>query len=177
MRRISYILFVAATALSRRADADDARFGPNDVRTVFVIGKSDDKNQVQYGIHLDKACVPIGDEPVYAYWRQLERGPDVVEDLNLLDKTVYGIRDQKVLERSPEKSKVLMTVKATPDRGIAILTRLRDGKCVAEPIAFINKEPSTLESVFVHIAGFMSVDWVEIRGQLNGKPVVERVKH
>ena len=168
---------MAGLAVAAPAVADDARFGPNDVRTVFFIGKNDDRNQVQYGIHLDKACVPIGDEPVYAYWRQLERGPDVVEDLNLLDKTVYGIREQKVLERSPEKSKVLMTLKATPDRGIAILTHLRDGKCVADPVAFINKEASTLQSVFVHVAGFMSVDWIEIRGVLNGTPVVERVKH
>lgn len=155
----------------------DARFGTNDIRTVFVIAKNIDRDEVQYGIHLDKDCSPVGSEPVYAYWRQLEQGPDVTEDLNLLDRTVYGIDKQGVTKRSPEESKVLMTLKATPTRGIAIVTRRREGKCVADSIAFVNGKPARLERVFVHVPGFMRVDWIEIRGVdlATGRPVVERV--
>jgi hypothetical protein len=171
------LVLVALSATTFAAHAGDPRFGPNDIPTLFVIGKSDDRNEVQYGIHLDKECVPIGSEPVYAYWRQLERGPNITEDLNMLDRTVYGIKEQKVLKRSPEESKVLMTLKATPERAVAVFTRRRDDKCVAESIAFINNAPARLERVFVHVAGFLKVDWIEIRGLANGKPVVERVKH
>lgn len=176
MRRVA-LGVVSVVFLVTAARAADPRFGPNDIHTLFVVGKSDDRNEVQYGIHLDASCTPIGEAPVYAYWRQLERGPDVTEDLNMLDRTVYGVREQRVLVRSAQESKVLMTIKATPTRGIAIFVRKRDGKCVPEVIATINGSASLLERVFVHVAGFLSVDWIEIRGQLNGQPVVEHVKH
>ena len=161
------------------ARADDPRFWSNDVRTLFAIGKNIDRDEVQYGIHLDKDCVPIGNEPIYAYWRQIEQGPNVTEDLNALDRTVYGIKGQWVTKRSrsaDEESKVLMTLRATSDRSIAVITRKRDGKCIADPIATINGGPARLERVFVHIAGFLSVDWIDIKGTVSGKPVVEHVK-
>jgi hypothetical protein len=165
-----------ALAFSGRAHADDPRFWANDVRTVFVIGKNIDRDEVNYGIHLDKDCIPIGNEPIYVYWRQNEQGPNVTEDLNALDRTVYGIKGQWVTKRSPDESKVLMTLRATSERSIAVITRKRDGKCVADPIATINGAPARLDRVFVHVAGFLSVDWIEIRGVASGKPVVERVK-
>ena len=163
-------------ALAGTARADSSRFGPYDIRTVFVIAKNENKNQVHYGIHLDKDCMPIGKEPVYAYWQQLEEGPNVIQDLNLLDRTAYGINSQQVLKRTPEESKVLITLKPASDRGIAVVTRKRDGQCVADPIARINGSPARLERIFVHIAGFLRVDWIDIKGIFNGSPVIERVK-
>src|SRR4051812_47225394 len=94
----------------------EGRFGDHDVRTMFVIGKNTDKNEVQFGIRLDADCLPIGDEPIYNYWRQYEKGPEVTEDLNFLDKTGYGIKRQKVEERSAAGSKVVMQLRATSDR-------------------------------------------------------------
>jgi hypothetical protein len=173
-------MFLAGLVLSllaTSARADDPRFHPNDVRSVFLIGKSDDRDEVHYGIHLDKDCVPVGEQPVYAYWLQVEKGPNITEDLNLLDRSVYGVKGQSVTRRSTDESKVLMTVKAAPDRTVAIVLHKQDGKCIADPIATINSAPARLDRVFIHIAGFLRVDWVEIRGVANGKPVVERVKH
>ena len=176
-RKISLAVAVAAlavTALPSVAHADPT-FGPNDIRTVFAIKKSENKNEVHYGIHLDASCQPVGDEPVYAYWRDYEKGPDVVNDLGMFEKSAYGIKGQWVRKRSAEESKVLMSLKATPDRGILITTSRKDGKCVAEALATINMEPALLQQVFVHIAGFLSVDWIELRGFRLGKPSVERV--
>lgn len=175
--RVGRVLPLALFFAAIPAHADDPRFHANDIRTLFVIAKNIDRNEVQFGIHLDRSCQPVGDEPIYAYWRQFERGADVTEDLTFLDRTVYGIGSQKVLERTPDKSKVLMTIKAAPDRGVAIITKSQDGKCVAQSVALINGQPSDLERVFVHVAGFMSVDWVELRGRRAGEAVVERVKH
>lgn len=165
------VLLPGPTAL-----AGDTRFGPDDIRSVFAIAKNTNRNEVHYGIHLDASCMPVGDKPVHAYWRQFERGPDAIEDLNVLDRTVYSIREQRVVTRTADESKVVMSLKATPDRGIAIIVRKRDGKCVSETIAKINGTASLLDRVFVHI-GLVSVDWLELRGRLNGQPVVEHVKH
>ena len=175
--RTGALLAAALTVPAGAARADGPRFGPHDVRAIFAIAKNIDRDEVRYGIRLDQDCVPVGDAPVYAYWQQIEQGPNVVEDLNFLDRTVYGIDGQWVLKRGTDASKVLMTLKATPKRGIAILTRRRDGKCRAESIATIEGRPARLESVFVHIPGFLKVDWIDIRGSdvATGASVVERV--
>jgi hypothetical protein len=154
----------------------DPKFGPNDIRSLFAIKKSENRNEVHYGVHLDESCQPIGDEPIFGYWQQLEEGPNVVLDLNILDRKGYGIKGQWIQKRTPEESKLLMSLKATPERGIAITVKKKDGKCVAETVTTINKESAFLENVFVHIAGFLSVDWIELRGLRLGKPTVERVK-
>lgn len=156
----------------------EGRFGPHDVRTLFGIGKNTDRNEVQYGIRLDKDCVPVGDEPVYAYWRQYEKGPEVTADLNWLDRTGYGIKDQRVTARSPAASKVLMRLRATSDRTIAILVRKEGGACAAEPIAFISGTPSRLTHIHVQLSGPLSIDWIDIVGFRNDnkQPIAERAK-
>jgi hypothetical protein len=66
-------LTVALLMASRRATADDiVQFAPPDVRSVFFIAKSQNRNQVHYGIRLDRECNPIGTRPVFAYWRMFE---------------------------------------------------------------------------------------------------------
>jgi hypothetical protein len=185
MRRWSHagvvmVGLVAFATIAPAARADGSRFGAHDIRTLFAIGKNLDKNEVQYGIRLDKDCLPVGDEPIYAYWRQFEQGPEVTEDLNFLDKQGYGIKGEWVTKRGADGSKVLMTLRATADRGIAVIVKKNDaGKCTSETIATINGAPARLGRVFVHVAGLLSVDWVELRGTsvATGQPAIERVKH
>jgi Domain of unknown function (DUF4833) len=174
VRKVTLAVFVAALVLPAVAHADP-KFGPNDIATLFAIKKSENKNEVHYGIHLDDSCQPVGDEPIFAYWRDFEKGPNVLSDLGILEKKGYGIKGQWVQKRSPDDSRILMNLNATPDRGILITTKKTDGKCVAQAIATINKESALLEQVFVHIAGFLSVDWIELRGFRLGKPAIERV--
>ncbi len=173
--RLGLVALVGAVAVT--AHADERRFRANDIRTLFAIAKNTNRNEVQYGVKLDDECQPVGNEPVYAYWRDFEKGPEVTDDLSAIERSLYGVREQRVLARAPGESKILMSLKATPQRGIAIFVRKRDGKCVSESIATINGAPARLERIFVHVAGLMSVDWVELRGQLNGQPAIERVKH
>lgn len=157
--------------------ADANRFGPFDVRTMFVIGKNLDRNEVQYGIRLDKDCVPVGDEPVYAYWRQFEKGPEVTEDLNFLDKQGYGIAGQWVKVRSVDGSRVTVSLRATSERGISVFVKkLPNGKCSANAVTTVENAPARLEKIFVHVAGWLKIDWLEITGyRANGDKVVEHI--
>lgn len=154
------------------------RFGPHDVRTMFVIGKNTDRNEVQFGIRLDADCVPIGEEPIYPYWRQFEKGPDVTEDLNFLDKTGYGIKSQKVEERSPSGSKVVMRLRATSNRTIGIYTRKENNACVADALTYISGVSAKLQRIHVQLSGPLSVDYIDIRGVRtdNNAPISERAK-
>lgn len=170
-------IFAGAVALGPDASAE-GRFGAHDIQTLFGIGKNTDRNEVQFGIRLDKDCSPIGDEPIYAYWRQYEKGPDVTEDLNMLDKTGYGIKSQKVEKRTPTGGKVAMVLKATPERGIGVFVHKDGDKCVAEPLAFISGVTAKLEKIHVQLKGFLSVDYIEIRGRRvdDKQPIVERAR-
>jgi hypothetical protein len=180
MRRTVTWLLAASLGVSLAAPVAHAegRFGPHDVRTLFVIGKNTDRNEVQFGIRLDADCVPVGDEPVYPYWRQFEKGPDVTEDLNFLDKTGYGIKNQKVEQRSASGSKVVMRLRAASDRSIAIYVRKEDKACVAEPLAFIQGTSARLQRIHVQLSGPLSVSYIELRGVRvdNKQPITERAK-
>jgi hypothetical protein len=166
-----------AIAPADSASADE-RFGAYDVHTLFAIDKNTDRNQVQYGIRLDRDCVPRGSEPVYAYWRQFERGADVTDDLNFLDRTVYGIKDQHVAAQPGGITRVVIRLRATSDRAIGVYVRKENGACVGDAVTYIGGISARLRLVHVELAGPFSVSWIELRGAKTdgGQPIVERVK-
>ncbi len=173
-----YALASFASLLAAPPAFAEGRFGQYDIRTLFAIDKSDDRNRVEYGIRLDKDCVPDGSEPVYAYWRQYERGPEVTDDLNFGDRTVYGIKDQHVGVQPGGGTRVVIRLRATSSRSIGIYVRKERGVCVADSMTYISDTPARLSLIHVELAGPFSVRWIELRGQRsdNGQPVVERVK-
>lgn len=169
-------MFIPLSLLAMPALLGALHFGPHDVR-VFAITKSDNRDQVHFGVHLDKNCVPEGTEPVYGYWRIYEKGPDVVEDLNWMDQKAYGIVSQQITKDFQGGSKVLIALRAAPSRGIAVLTRKQDGRCVAEGITTIDNAPARLDHIFLKIKSWISIYYLEIHGFRvgTGQAVVERV--
>lgn len=169
------VLAVTTSVLSLSAYADNVKFGPNDVQTVFVIGKSDDGNQVQYGLKLDANCQMAGKEPLFGYWRELDKGPDApLKSFGFLDGFGYGIEKQTV---KSDKTTLTMSIKPAATRVIEIVAR-RDGeKCVATAFTTIAGKKAELKMIFVQLSGPLSVSFISIRGtELEGsKPVAERV--
>jgi hypothetical protein len=147
-------------------------FGPNDVKTVFAIGKSDDHNQVQYALRLTKECRPAGKEPVFGYWREYDNHERLLP-MSWLDSFAYSIGSQVV-----RPTGVTMAIKTAPNREIDIeVSRDADGSCAARPFVTINGKRARLSLIFLMLSGPFSVSWVEIRGTAvdSGEPIVERV--
>jgi len=94
------------------ARSEPLHFGSHDVTSLFTISKSENKNEVVYAIHLDAQCAPVGDAPVYAFWRMNEKGPAVIEPLLAREARAYGIGRQRVLARGSGESKVELTLRA-----------------------------------------------------------------
>jgi len=69
------------------------------VRSVFFVAKSENRNEVHYGVALDSACVPAGSSPVFAYWRMRERSPLATEPLLAREVSAYGIAEPQRVER------------------------------------------------------------------------------
>ena len=89
------------TASARNALAGEPKFGRNDLETLFFVSKSDDHNRVDYGMRLDDHCAPVGDEPVFPYWREFEPPPPVrTKPMGAFSKMGYGISTQRVLRRT-----------------------------------------------------------------------------
>jgi hypothetical protein len=146
------------------------------VQSVFFIAKSENKNQVHYGIRLDEQCAPVGETPVFAYWRMLEHGPLATEPLLPRELRAYGLARQSA-ERGPLGGRVSVTLNAMPKRAIVIESAPGEGTCTAVAKAVINGIPATLTSVFVQLRWPFGVDHLEIAGHAitDGRFVRERV--
>lgn len=155
---------VAAHAWPRTARAQPV-FRTHDVRTVFHIAKSDDRNRVDYGIHLDASCQPVGETPIYAYWHRFEPRQPRYGRLNALDARLYGIASQSVRTRSGTGSWVEMRVRALQSYRILVLTQRIEERCVARARAAVNDRPAYVDRVFVQLGGPFTVDHVTFSGR------------
>ena len=152
-------------------------FQDYDVRSVFHIEKSHNRNQVHYGMHLTAACVPRTDAPVYAYWHELERGPSVFLPLLAIEHQAYGIDSQRVQARVITAGRVLVRLRALPSRELAFESYRDELRtCRARVIAQIDGRRAILESVFARV-GALSVDSIRLQGKLfDGTAVREEIR-
>lgn len=174
----------ALAALSSPADApatgkEDPAFGPNDVHTVFFIAKSDDKNRVDYGLRLDDACVPVGNDPVFPYWREFENSPPVrTHSLKWFEFVAYGVKEQKLLRKTATGAELAIHLKPLPRELIITTERGPDGRCRAIARATVAGVPDAeIISAYVKLKRAMSVEYVEIYGKhpKTGEPLTERL--
>jgi hypothetical protein len=168
------LLAVAAGALVVRVARGDAA---HDVASAFFVAKSENRNQVHYGVHLDAACAPAGAAPVFAYWRMLEQGPLATEPLLRREVDAYGFAEQRVVERGAEGGRVTLGLRALPGRSISIQTGSREGKCEAVAVTGIGGAPASLRRVFVQLRWPFGVDHLELSGRAlaDGRWVEERI--
>lgn len=153
--------------------ASDAQ---RDVDGVFFVAKSENKNRVVYGLHLDAHCEPSGAAPMYAYWRMLERGPGVVEPLLPREAPAYGIASQRIVERDAKGGRLRLSLRALPERFIDVTWGGRGGACFATARTAIQDVPATLESVFVQLKWPFGIAYLVLQGRdTDGRAVREKV--
>lgn len=158
------------------AFAADYPFAPNDVSTVFRIEKSENHNQVHYGIRLDSRCRPKGNAPVVPYWHMLERGSDHFEPLLRREERVYGIGAQEV-ELSSRGATVTMRLRSLESRPIRIEVQPTDTGCSARAFADVDGALARLDRIYVKTR-LVRIGYVEVHGirLADGEPVRERFR-
>jgi hypothetical protein len=152
--------------------------GARDVRSVFFVAKSENRNQVHYGIHLDRSCAPVGDRPVFAYWRMFERGPEAIEPVLPVELQAYGVLDQQVVSRAEGGGRVRVTVAALHDRVVAIDTAASADGCTATAKTSVGGVPASLWSVYVRLRWPFGVDSLTLAGRAlaDGRIVEEKIR-
>jgi hypothetical protein len=167
------IALPAALGVALLATAARGDLGARDVPTVFHIAKSENRNQVHYGVHLDAACAPAGAAPAFAYWRMLEHGPLATEPLLDREQGAYGFADQRVLEGG----RVVLRLRALPARSIVVQTGHEGDACSAVATTTIGGAPAVLDSVFVQLRWPFGVDHLVLAGHrtADGAAVQEKL--
>jgi hypothetical protein len=148
-----------------------------DVPTVFFVAKSENKNQVHYGVRVGADCAPAGTAPVFAYWRMLEKGPGATEPLLAVEVPAYGVASQRVTSVGPSGGTALVSLRAMPDRPILVSTRPQGGSCVAVAETQIAGAPAVLTRVFVQLRWPFGVESLTLDGyaKSDGHPLRERM--
>ena len=141
------------------------------IDSALFVSKSENKNQVHYGVRVDERCELASPAPVFAYWKMLERGPSATEPLLSREETAYGIASQRVSGDS-----VTVTLRALPARPITIRVARTESGCVASAETTIDGQTARLFNVHVAL-GFLRVDHLVITGwATDGHVLRERVR-
>lgn len=176
--RLLLILLGVAACAGRTpcAGRSPGELAGRDIATVFFISKSDDRNRVDYGMRLDHNCVPLADA-VFPYWHEFEP-KESTHALGAFEERAYGIDEQRLLSRRPDGAEYLIKLKQL-DRPITISTFKEADRCIAVAHTKIdNVGTAEFVEAFAQLGGFLSVDYVEVRGRdpHTGARVAERIK-
>lgn len=151
--------------------------GARPLASVFHISKSENKNEVHYGVHVDPDCRPLGKTPVYGYWRDFEVGPNARSPLLEREQPAYGLTRPRFVEQRDEGGTVSIGLRGFPDRAIRIET-FRDGDaCKARALTNIHGQVAVLHTIYVELGFLFSIDYVIVRGLRlsDGRPTEEKV--
>jgi hypothetical protein len=171
-------LTVGLLVASRHAGADDVvQFGPADVKSVFYIAKSQNRNQVHYGVRLDRECSPIGRRPVFAYWRMFEN-QGALEPLLGTEGPAYGLDDTQEIENSADASRIRIRLRAFRNRPLLVTVTRNGDQCEAQASTTIAGVSAKLDSMYVKLRWPFGVDYVLVRGArlADGRWVEERIQ-
>jgi hypothetical protein len=161
--------------LAVAASGDSTRAAPGSV-PLFSISKSENKNRVEYALRVDEHCTPVGQTPIFAYWRMLENDPVRTEPLLAREVPAYGLMGQHVTARGAGGGQVRATLRALPSREI-LVDASRDtgsGQCRTWSTISIRGAPAHLYNVYVRLTWpFATVDYLLLQGwSLDGTHVV-----
>lgn len=163
-----------ATPLARAEPA--VTTGARDPSSVFIIAKSQNKNQVHYGVRVDEACNVVGTHPVYGYWRMLERSGEI-EPILSQEVPAYGVDPVQRIERDTTTTTIRTRLNAALDRELVVTVRRVEGRCEAEARTSIGGVVARLRWVYVRFAWPFGVDYVLLHGSRasDGATVEERL--
>ncbi len=173
MRGSVLIRMVATVAMLGGMLASGSARAERTIASILVVSKSENKNQVHYGVHLDESCSFVGNSPVYAYWRMLERSQTAIEPLLDREQRAYGIEHQEI-----RGDTVRITLRALRTRPITVrVTRAPDGACNASVEAAVAGRAARLYNIHVAL-GFLRVDHLLLTGwsEQDKRVVSERIE-
>jgi hypothetical protein len=171
LRRVLSVALPGGALVAGLSSVARASSRPAEIPSALVITKSSNRNQVNYAVQVDEACMPSGPAPVHPYWRMLERSANATEPLVEGELRAFGVQRQNI-----DGGGVNVVLRGMPARSITIRTwRGPDGKCASSASMTIAGIAARVTNVFVRQKLF-GVDYVEVTGSTpRGELVRERL--
>jgi len=176
-RCVVYLIVAAILMITHSGDADPATSGePRDPKSVFLVAKSENKNQVHYGVKLDEACHVVDDRPLYGYWRMLENEGQI-EPILSREVRAYGIDPAQRVEKSGDVTTIYARMNAIPDRVLRVTVTRAAGRCEARATMSIAGAEANLRLIYIRLAWPFGVDYILLRGSrmIDGRPIEEKI--
>jgi hypothetical protein len=149
---------------------------PRDPTSVFLVAKSENKNQVHYGVRLDDSCNVVGSHPLYGYWRMLENKGEI-EPILSREVRAYGIDPVQRIEKNGDATTIYARMNAIPDRVLRITVARTEGRCEARATMSIAGTDARLRFIYIRLAWPFGVDYILLRGwrMTDGGTVEEKI--
>ena len=147
------------------------------VQSIFHIAKSENKNQVHYAVKVDAACKPEGPRPIYGYWRELERGPNVTSPLLDHEQRAYGLNEPRSIKLLETSAEIRISLRGFPERPLIVQVFRAASGCVARTVTQIQGQPALLQSIYIDLGFLFSVNYALLSGVRvqDGQRVQEKV--
>jgi hypothetical protein len=152
--------------------------GPRDVHSLFFITRSNNRNEVHYGVRLREGCVPASDSPIFAYWRLREETPEQLSPLLEREEAAYGIAPaQHVLTRRG-LTRVSFQLNAFPDRPLVATIKPTGRTCSANVVAQVADRAAILDHIHIELGFLWSIQRIvleatDVTGQAKLQEVIE----
>ena len=173
-RSVVYLAVLVAIATNVRSGLADP--GARDLNSVFLVAKSENKNQVHYGVHVDQECNVVGANPLYGYWRMLEKKGEI-EPMLSREIRAYGIDPVQRIEKAGNVTTIHTRLNAIPDRLLRVTVTRTPAGCAADATMSIAGADARLRLIYVRIGWMFSVDYILLRGSRppDGHTVEEKI--
>ena len=141
---------------------------------IFFIKRSKNANEVHYDARVSNCA--WGQPQVDYYWRDLQKGPNVISEIKPWESPAYGFA---VSEASD--SEITMVLGAVPTKRIRVrLSRSEGGACRLSNTVDISGQAAELDAVYVYttenLIGVPKVHYVDVLGHSpQGQRVYERI--
>jgi hypothetical protein len=170
------LIVALASLVCLATEAKDLPVRPLD--SVLFLTKNTNNNQVHYGVNVDKQCRPAVEDPVYAYWRMLEEGPDERDKLKFWEQPGYGVRQPEKVDLNTDSGSLALVIRGVPEHKIRLETFSSELGCRARAITGISGEEAILLRIDIDVSGWADVHKVEIHGiSLHSGLEVSEVTH
>jgi hypothetical protein len=167
---------IVATAHSVLADPTTAPRRSGDLTSVFLVAKSENKNQVHYGVRLDESCNVVGQNPLYGYWRMLEKRGEI-EPILSREVRAYGLDPVQRIEKSGDATTIYAKMNAIPDRQLRVTVARNGDGCEARASMSIAGTDAQLRLIYIRLSWPFGVDYILLRGSrmADGRSVEEKL--
>jgi hypothetical protein len=163
-RNVVYLAAAVSVLLTNElGSADPLPVAPSNLNSIFLVAKNENKNQVHYGVHVDRECHVIGTRPLYGYWRMLEKN-GAIEPMLSREIRAYGIDPVQRIETIGDTTTIETRLNAIPDRLLRVTVARKAGECSAEASMVIGGADARLRLIYVRIGWAFGVDYILLRG-------------